>query len=288
MTLRHLKIFVAVCETGSATAAGEKLFIAQPSISLAIAELEDHYGIKLFDRISKRLQITETGKHFLQYTTHIVDLFENLEREVKNFETMGVLRIGSSITIGNYLLANYIAEFKQTHPQINAKVIIDNSDAIQQRVLTNQIDIGLIEGIMHSDYIIDQKFRDDELILICANNHPFAVQQSVELFQLKKENLILRESGSGGRELFDSTMTMLGLEISPAWESTSTQAILSAVRANLGISVLPYLLVKESLDRKEIIQFRVKEIQLKRHFSIIYHRNKFLTQSAKDFIALCK
>ena len=287
MTLRHLKIFVAVCETGSATAAGEKLFIAQPSISLAIAELEDHYGIKLFDRISKRLQITETGKHFLQYTTHIVDLFENLEREVKNFETMGVLRIGSSITIGNYLLANYIAEFKQTHPEINVKVIIDNSDAIQQRVLTNQIDIGLIEGIMHSDYIIDQKFRDDELILICANNHPFAVQQSVELFQLKKENLILRESGSGGRELFDSTMTMLGLEISPAWESTSTQAILSAVRANLGISVLPYLLVKESLDRKEIIQFRVKEIQLKRHFSIIYHRNKFLTQSAKDFIALC-
>ena len=268
MTLRHLKIFVAVCETGSATAAGEKLFIAQPSISLAIAELEDHYGIKLFDRISKRLQITETGKHFLQYTTHIVDLFENLEREVKNFETMGVLRIGSSITIGNYLLANYIAEFKQTHPEINVKVIIDNSDAIQQRVLTNQIDIGLIEGIMHSDYIIDQKFRDDELILICANNHPFAVQQSIELFQLKKENLILRESGSGGRELFDSTMTMLGLEISPAWESTSTQAILSAVRANLGISVLPYLLVKESLDRKEIIQFEVKEIQLKRHFSI--------------------
>lgn len=288
MTLRHLKIFITVCETGSATAAGEKLFIAQPSISLAISELENHYGVKLFDRISKRLHITETGKHFLQYATHIVDLFESLEREIKNFETMRVLRIGSSITIGNYLLVNYIAEFKKVHPNIDVNVIIDNSSTIQQHVLSNKIDIGLIEGTVCNDYIINQKFYEDELIFICATDHPFVRQQTVELNQIKHEKFLLRENGSGGREIFNSKMNTLGLDIVPAWESTSTQAIINAVRKNLGISVLPYLLVKDLIDHNEIIEFKISNIHLTRNYNIIYHKNKFLTQSAKDFINICK
>lgn len=288
MTLRHLKIFVAVCETGSATAAGEKLYIAQPSISLALSELEDYYGIKLFDRIAKRLHITEAGKHFLQYATHIVGLFEDMEKEVKNFDAMGFLRIGTSITIGNYLLPNYVAQFKQTHPNMDVKVVIDNSDKIQQYVLSNQVDVGLVEGVVHSTYIIENKFRDDELVLICGISHPFANQKNINIYKLQKESMILREPGSAGREIFDSMMITHGLEISPAWESTSTQAIVRAVQANLGLSVLPYLLVKDALDRKEISQFTIKGIKFERSFSVIYHRNKFLTESAKDFISLCK
>lgn len=288
MTLRHLKIFVTVCETGSATAAGEKLHIAQPSISLAISELEDYYGIKLFDRISKRLHITEAGKNFLQYATHIVGLFEDMEKEIKNFDVMGIIRIGASITIGNYLLPGYITQFKQIHPQMYVKVIIDNSEKIQQYILSNQIDIGLIEGVVHSSYIIEHKFRDDELVMVCGNDHPFANQKNIEISKLQGESFILREAGSAGREIFDSTMTSHGIEILPAWESTSTQAIVRAVQANLGISVLPYLLVKDSLDRKDISQFQINGIRFQRSFSVIYHQNKYLTESAKDFIALCK
>lgn len=288
MTLRHLKIFVTVCETGSTTAAGEKLHIAQPSISLAISELEDYYGIKLFDRIAKRLYITEAGKKFLQYATHIVGLFEEMEREIKNFDATGIIRIGASITIGNYLLPGYITRFKKIHPQMDVKVIIDNSEKIQQYILSNQIDIGLIEGIVYSPYIAEHKFRDDELVMVCGNAHPFANQKNVEISKLQNESFILRESGSAGREIFDSTMTSLGIKILPAWESISTQAIIRAVQANLGISVLPYLLVKDSLNRKEISQFHIDGIRFQRSFSVIYHQNKFLTESAKDFIALCK
>ena len=288
MTLRHLKIFVTVCETGSTTAAGEKLHIAQPSISLAISELEDYYGIKLFDRIAKRLYITEAGKKFLQYATHIVGLFEEMERKIKNFDATGIIRIGASITIGNYLLPGYITRFKKIHPQMDVKVIIDNSEKIQQYILSNQIDIGLIEGIVYSPYIAEHKFRDDELVMVCGNAHPFANQKNVEISKLQNESFILRESGSAGREIFDSTMTSLGIKILPAWESTSTQAIIRAVQANLGISVLPYLLVKDSLNRKEISQFHIDGIRFQRSFSVIYHQNKFLTESAKDFIALCK
>jgi len=288
MTLKHLKIFVTVCETGSATAAGEKLHIAQPSISLAISELEDYYGVQLFDRIAKRLHITEAGKNFLQYATHIVGLFEDMEKEIKNFDTTGIIRIGASVTIGNCLLPGYVTKFKQIHPQMNVRVIIDNSEKIQQYILSSQIDIGLIEGVVHSPYIIEHKFRDDELVMICGNDHPFAYQKNIEISKLQSESFILREAGSAGREIFDSTMTLHGLEIIPVWESTSTQAIVRAVQANLGISVLPYLLVKDSLDRKEISQFQINGIRFQRNFSVIYHKNKFLTESAKDFIALCK
>lgn len=288
MTIRHLKIFVAVCETGSTTTAGEKLHIAQPSISLAISELEDYYGIKLFDRIAKRLHITEAGKNFLQYATHIVSLFEDMEKEVKNYDVTGIIRIGTSITIGTYLLPKYIKEFKKIHPNMDVKVFIDNSDQIQQYVLSNQIDVGIIEGACHSPYIIENKFHNDELILICANNHPFAQKNNIDLSQLKNENLILRETGSAGREIFESIMTARGIKIYPSWESTSTHAIVNAVKLNLGISILPYLLVEEFINRKEISQFQLKGIRFKRSFSVIHHQNKFLTKSAKNFIALCK
>jgi len=208
MTLRHLKIFVTVCETGSTTAAGEKLHIAQPSISLAISELEDYYGIKLFDRIAKRLYITEAGKKFLQYATHIVGFFEEMEREIKNFDATGIIRIGASITIGNYLLPGYITRFKKIHPQMDVKVIIDNSEKIQQYILSNQIDIGLIEGIVYSPYIAEHKFRDDELVMVCGNAHPFANQKNVEISKLQNESFILRESK---RRITISRRTQLGL-----------------------------------------------------------------------------
>lgn len=288
MTLRHLRIFVAVCETGSVTAAGEKLFIAQPSVSLAISELEEFYGLKLFDRISKRMFITESGRRFLQYATHIVSLFDDLESEIKNYDTTGVIRIGTSITIGNCLLIQYIKNFRQTHPLIKVQVVINNSYSIEQEILNNHLDIGLIEGEVHSTYIKSESFMDDELVLICGTKHPFAKLGEVDVDMLKTEDFILREKGSAGREIFDGIMTAAGADIVPLWESISTQAILRAVSAGLGLSILPYLLVKEYIERNEIETIKIKNISLKRKFNIIYHKNKFITQSAKDFIDLCK
>jgi len=288
MTLRHLRIFVAVCESGSVTVAGERLYIAQPSVSLAISELEDFYGLKLFDRISKRMVITESGRRFLQYAVHIVGLFDDLENEVKNYDTTGIIRIGTSITIGNCLLISYIQKFKETHPNMKVQAIINNSYSIEQEILNNHIDIGLIEGEAHSTYIKSEAFMDDELVFICSTAHPFVNQGEVTIDMLKSEDFILREKGSAGREIFDGIMTASGVEIVPVWESISTQAILRAVSAGLGLSILPYLLVKEYVDRDEIRTIKIKDISLKRKFNIIYHKNKFITQSAQDFIDLCK
>ena len=286
MTLRHLKIFVAVYETGSTTAAGQKLYIAQPSISLAISELEDYYGIKLFDRIGKRLYKTEAGKNFYQYANHIVDLFDEMEKGIKNFDKSGIIRIGASVTIGNYLLPQYVKVFNESHPKMKVKSIIDNSDTIEHYVLGNNIDIGLIEGTVHSEYINCEHFMNDELVLICGKNHILANMDEIELDILKNEDLLLREKGSAGREICDGIFATHGIKLNPTWESTSTQAIVRAVSVGLGLSILPYLLVKDSVDRGEVKIINIKDISLKRKFSVIYHKNKFITQSAKDFINL--
>jgi len=287
VTLKHIKIFVAVCECGSVTAAAEKLYITQPAASLAISELEDYYGIKLFDRIAKRLHITEAGKQFLQYATHIVGLFDELEKGVRNWDSIGVLRVGASVTIGNYLLPGYVKEFQTDHPQMKIKAVIDNSETIEEYVLKNEIDLGLIEGITHSPYIESKCFMDDELVLICSPNHIWTTCDAIEIEDLKDEEFILREKGSAGREIFDSILQIKGIKIDPSWQSISTQAIIRAVSKGLGVSVLPYLLVKDNLDRGEIQSINIKDISLSRQFSVIYHKNKFLTDSAKDFISLC-
>ncbi len=288
MTLRHMKIYVTVCECESVTAAAEKLYLAQPSVSLAIRELEEYYGVKLFDRISRRLYITELGKQFLNYATHIVSLFDEMEKEMKDWDSIGTLRVGSSITIGNYLLPQYVNRFNEQFPQMKVHVIIDNSENIEKRVMSNEIDFGLIEGITHNPQIISEKFMEDELVLICGKNHPFYNKEQIAVEVLPKYDFILREKGSGGRELFDSTMLVHNIEIKPVWESVSTRAIIKAVNEGLGLSILPYLLVKQDLESGTIKQIKIKDLTFKRHFYIIYHKNKFHTNSALKFMELCK
>ncbi len=287
MTLRHLRIFTAVCETGSVTAAGKKLYIAQPSVSLAIAELETYYGVKLFDRIAKKLYLTETGKQFLQYASHIVSLFDEMERGIKNWETAGTLRIGSSITIGSRLLPSYVHQLTQAFPDLHPKITIDNSETIEKMVLENLLDIALIEGKIHSSQLIGEVFARDTLVFLCPPGHAFA-GKTVALEHLARETLILRETGSAGREIFDAITQMGGLNISPAWQSISTEAILRAVSEGLGITILPYLLAQENLKEKHISQFWVKNISTKRDLSIIYHKNKYITAGAQYFLEICR
>lgn len=288
MTLRHIKIFVAVCEYQSVTEAAAHLYLAQPSVSLAIRELEEYYGVKLFDRISRKLYLTSFGEEFLNYASHIVSLFEKMETEMKNWDSVGTLRVGSSITIGTYLMPHYALEFRKKYPKINLKVFIDNASMIEKMILANEIDFALTEGRVHSSHVVYEKFMDDELILLCAPNHPFSQKQKVSLSDLLDQDFILREKGSSTRELFDSILLSHQIEIQPIWESVSPQAIIKAVELGLGISILPYQLVKEELKKQQIFQIWVEDLSFKREYFIIHHKNKFLSKSAQLFMNLCR
>lgn len=288
MTLRHLRIFLAVCEKGSMTAASSQLFIAQPSVSLAISELEEYYGVKLFDRISRKLYLTESGRRAQQYARHIIDLLDEMEQSIKNPDAVGQLRVGTSITIGTYLLAGYIHALKSRYPYLKVEAFIGNSGSIEQKILDNEIDIGIIEGVSHSAYIRSESFQGDRLAFICPREHLFAGRTLAELADVRDQDFILREKGSAGREIFDGLLAAQELAISPVWQSASNQAIIHGVREGLGISVLPYSLVRESLEKGEIAEFKIEAMALGRKFSVIYHRNKFLPQSARILMELCK
>lgn len=287
MTLRHMRIFVAVCESESATLAAKGLFLTQPAVSLAISELETYYGIKLFDRISKRLHLTEHGIQFLIYAKQIILLFDEMDRRFKNADSCGLIRVGSSITIGTCLLSQYVRQFTQVYPDVKVNVTIDNSEIIEKRILANELDFGLIEGIAHSEHIISQSFLDDELVVVCAPGNPLVKQSEITINELTSQPFILREKGSGTRELFDSTLLTFGQSVTPIWESISTAAIVNAVTNSIGISVLPQKLVLESIISGKIRSIKIKNVDFKRKFNIIYHKDKYISKIMNSFFEIC-
>jgi DNA-binding transcriptional LysR family regulator len=283
-----MKIFVTVCKYNSVTIASKKLFLTQPAVSLAISELEAFYGIRLFDRISRKLYLTDRGKQLLEYAVHITALFEEMETRIRDWDTLGSLRIGSSITIGNHLLPGYVEAFKAKYPQIRLQIKIENSEDVEKRIVNNELDLAFIEGAVHHPQIIYEKFMDDRLVLICGRVHPLFGQKQIQPQDLSRYDFLLREKGSGGRELFDSILLVHNIRIEPIWESISTQAIIRAVIKGFGLSVLPYLMVKPYLEEKQIGEIEINGISLSRNYYVIYHRSKYLTNSARDLISICK
>ena len=286
MTIRHLRILLAVCDTGSMTKAADQLFMSQPSVSQAVREMEEHYGVKLFDRISKKIFLTEQGQRVLQYGRHIVSLMDEMEAAVGDWDGQGTLKVGTSITIGTYLLPRCVNAMGKLFPQLQVEALIGNSERIERCVLENEIDFGVIEGAAHSPYIISESFAGDRLVLICPRGHAFEGREDVEFASLQKENFILREKGSAGREIFDGLAAAHELDLKILWQSASNQAIIRAVAAGIGLSVLPWSLVAESIRKGELGTFQVRELSMERKFAVIYHRNKFLSQGARRMIEL--
>lgn len=288
MTIKHMKIFIAVCEEESVTGAAKKLFLSQPAVSLALRELEEHYGVKFFERFARKIQITESGKVFYDYASNIMQLYNQMDQELKAWDNTGSLRVGSSITIGTCMMPAFIHNFKLSHPQLKPYVKIDSSDVIETLILQNKLDLALIEGTVHSENIYSEKLLDDKLVAICSTRNPLKNKSSVTLEDLMKENLLLRERNSGTRELIESVFMLHGCSVHPVWESTSTESLLNAVTANLGISILPYRLITTRIRKQKVIMLPLEGIEFKRSFSVIYHKNKFLTQTSREFIDYVK
>ncbi|WNX85093.1 LysR family transcriptional regulator [Agathobaculum sp. NTUH-O15-33] len=288
MTLRHLRIFVAICETGSATAAGEMLYLAQPSISLALSELESHYGVKLFDRIGRRLQITQAGQFFLPRAIQIVNLFDTITQEMSSLDFKGTLRVGASVTIGTYLLPAALVAFREQFPDMEVIVSIAHSGKIEQDVLENNIDLGLVETNIQNESLCQQPIARDHILWICAPDHPFANSKNVSFEKVVTQPILLWEAKSRRRSLLESIFREKGYILNPTWQSISAQAILSAVISGMGISFLSRTLVSGALDRGEISSFRVDNMDFYRNFSVIRNKNKTVSHSMNVLIDLCR
>ena len=288
MTIRNLQIFLAVYDTGSTTAAAKKLLIAQPSVSVALAELENEYGVRLFERYAKRLYVTETGRELYPYARHLVDLFGETDSILRGSSGTGTLRVGSSITIGTCFLPGYLEKFQKKFPLVHVRVVVENTGTVEKLLLENKIDLGIVEGSVQDRFLIAEPYREDRLVAVCGPEHPFTAGKEVEPEKLAAERLILRERGSGVRMLADTVFRERGIEADPVWESVSTEAIIRAVEDGLGVSILPYQLVKDALKSGALVRIPVRGVTFRRQFSIVTHKNKFHTPPLGAFIAVCR
>lgn|SRR5699024_4070879 len=286
MKIRHLRIFKAVCEEESITKAAEKLYITQPAVSNAISELENFLGVHLFDRISRNIYLNETGKLFLTKVIKVLDLYDDLEQNAKELEEHAKIKIGSSITIANFILPKKIIEFEKIYNNIPLEVIVENAWKIEEKLYNNEIDLGLIEGVIHNEELVNIPFSSYNLAVIGSPEHKLTSEKSVSAKQLVQEKLLLREKGSAIRDVFDSALLLHNLKANPTWTSINSQSLIYATKHNLGISVLPRILVKEELSRGEICEIKVDDFELVNKNHIVFHKDKFQTESFKTLVEI--
>ncbi len=287
MTIRHLKIFLSLIDNSSnMTKTAEVLNITQPALSIAIREMEQYYGVLLFDRIGRHLVLSEAGRRYAERARHIVSLFDEMERSMRNWEEDGTIRVGSSITIGTRFLPSYIRSFSSRHPGLDIRVIVDQSSRLERCLLNDTIDIALTEGLLTSSELIAAEYMDDSLVALCSPSGPFKNGERVSVKDFSRCRFLLREKGSGTRDEFDAAALRAGFKASPSWESISTTALVEATIAGLGITVLPYRLVEDAIKRKLVSVFHVEGLDLTRRFRLVYHKDKFLHPGLKEFISL--
>lgn len=289
MTIRHLKIFASLCGSNfNTTRAAEELHMTQPAVSLAIKELEQYYGVAFFDRIGKRLKITEAGQRLYEYSTHILALFDEMEKGMKDWDSFGVIRVGASITIGSQFLPNYVKAFYSRYPGTKVKATIGPSAQLEQKIQNNELDVALVEGNSHIPSFVLEEYMQDSLTIICPANGRFFSGQQLSIEEFRQQDFLLREHGSGTRETFERVIEEAGFSVTPVWEAMSTTALVNAVINGLGISVLPHRMVIGPIERGLVVAVQVKGLRFERKFHILYHKNKFLTSSAKAFLDLCR
>jgi len=287
LTIRHLRILVAVYDELNMTVAARKLFMTQPSISQAIKELENYYGVVLFERLSRKLYVTEAGEKAYQYATHIIKLFDELQDNLKENATQKKLVVGANYTVGAGLIHKYIDNFKGLYPDAEIMVIVNNASILIEMLRKNELDLALIEEIINESDLIEDCFYEDRIVIVADPEHKLFAQKELTAYDIINEHLLLREKGAGVRNLFELRMNQMGLFIKPYWESTSTTALINAAKNKMGIAVLPFQLVKEHIASGSLKKLPVKGMDLSRKLTIVYHKNKFISRAMQDFIRIC-
>lgn len=288
MTIKHMKIFLEVYRNQNITKAAAVLNMTQPAVTRAVKEIEKYYGICLFERINQRLYITEGGTHLYSHAIHLVESFDQMEQELKNWDAGGSIRIGASIMVGNYLMPQLVKEFQVQFPETAVKVMIANGSTLQKKLLDNEIDIMILEGSSKNPDFIMQQIGFDRLVLIIPPGHQLEYQDVIMLDEIINYPVLLREKGSNVRTLVDNYFAVRNISLEPVWESASTQAIVKAVSCGIGVSFLPEQLVEADAKNGKIIIKKVKGLNLSRERYLVWHKRKHLTKAIRNFIELCE
>jgi DNA-binding transcriptional LysR family regulator len=287
-TLRHLQVFLAVAQHENVTTAAQSLAMSQSATSMALMEFEQRFDIRLFDRAGKRLQLNELGRHLRPQAEALLSQAQEFERALSRDSDVGMLRVGATLSIGNYLAVEIMARFMAEQPRARLELTVENTASIAAKVKNFDLDIGLIEGELQDPVLEVTPWRDDELVLFCAPGHPLANRKKLSDKDLLAVQWIVRETGSGTRQAFDRAMTGLLTKINLRLELQHTEGIKRAVEAKLGIGCLSRITLEDAFRRKSLVELHAPHRNWQRKFYFVMHRQKFHSSSVESWMQLCK
>lgn len=281
MTLRHIEIFAAVCrEEGSITRAANRLHISQPTVSVAIQEMEAHYGSKLFDRLSNRLYITPFGRSIYDRSLRLLSLYDDM---MSAEQSLNVVRVGTGTAIGKQLMPSIARSFMNLHPDIQLRVFVSESTRSYHMVMENELDFVLAETVDNIPGLSHRVIQHFPIVGICHKSNPLASKAVVTAEDLAGENLLLRNDGSSTRYAVDTYFTRHNLSVVPLWESFSVQTLLNAAQAGIGVTFLSmdHILVSHC---PELVILNIPDFQGVRDVNLCFHKDKFFTPLMEEFL----
>ncbi|AZG06701.1 LysR family transcriptional regulator [Pigmentiphaga sp. H8] len=293
MSLRQLRIFVAVAKTGSTMGAASEIALSQSAVSAALNELEGLLHTRLFDRVGKRLILNDNGRGLLAEATALLDNAQQIERGF--FDKLGhaaaTLKLGCSTTIGNYVLPGLLARYRLRAPHTPIEVTIANTAQVSAAVAGFDVDMGLIEGPCQDADIQPTPWLLDEMVIVCSARHPLASEwhtRRITREQLRESRWLLRERGSGSRLAVEQALLPYLHQLNMDIELGSTEAIKYAAAEGLWLACLSRCAVKDMVAAGQLSILDTDLPPLTRRFYLIHHKKKFLSDNLKDFFEHCR
>lgn len=286
ITLRQLEVFSAIAGRGHVTRAAEAIAMTQSAASTALAELEQQLGTVLFDRIGRQLLLNEAGRQLLPKALDVLDRVREIEAATHGGELTFDLHLGASLTIGNHLLPALLAELARRHPQGEVRLSLKNTEQVVADLLGYRIDLGFVEGPVQDERLLRYVWHQDRLGVFVAAGHPLANRTATH-DDLKEVAWILREKGSGTREVFDRALASAGLPRRTAFELEQPEAIRQCVRNGLGLGCLSTLELRDAFQAGWLAPVAVPFLNLERQFQVVLHRDKHLSPGLRAILALC-
>lgn len=289
MADRRLKIFSAVARLLSFTKAAEALHMTQPAVTFQIRQLEEQFNTRLFDRTHNRINLTEAGERVYHYATRIFDLYDEMENSVSELtgEISGVLTIGASTTIAEYMLPALLGDFKRNYPDVGLRLRVTNTDGIVSMVENNLIDLGIVEGPVNNKNLAVELCRNDRLVLIVPPDHPLAGEKSIPPARILEYPYISREEGSGTREVIGEYLRGNGIEedgLNVIMELGSPEAIKGAVEGGIGITIMSLTTLGKELSLGTLAAVDL-DPPLLRPFSFVHQRQKFRLRATDELLS---
>lgn len=285
-----LNTFITLAKIKNYTKAAEILNLTQPAVSQHIRFLEEYYDVQLFKKQGRGIELTYEGKILFKYAEEIEILHRAAESEIRN--KSGIVKtynIGASMTIGGYIFPSILAKHKKINKNIIMLLQVYNTEEIIEKLLTRKLDFAIVEGDFDKKKFKFKKFKDDELVLAVSPEHDFAKQKHIDIKDVIKGNLILRERGSGTRKIFEDKVVEMGYDLKDIenyMEIGSISAIKSLVESNLGYTVISKETIKKELEMGIIKIIPIKNMHIVREFNFIYLPDKD-EKFIDEFVSFC-